>query len=75
MGFVAVVVYAGGSGPAQEASTDTVVVVDILGTIEDGPSYSEEATDDDIHSVVVTDSVKAVGTCSGEGVGCPVRAL
>ena len=75
VGSVAVVGYAGGSSPAEEAGTDSVAVADISGTIEDGASCSDEATDDDRCSIVVTGSVKAIGACSGEGVGCPVRAL
>ena len=75
MGSVAVTVYAGGSSPAKEASTNSVAVADVSGTVEEGASCSDEATDDDKCSVLVIGSVKAVGACSGDGVGSPVRAL
>jgi len=75
VGSVAVVVYAGSSSPTEEAGTDSVAIADVSGTVENGASYSDEATDDDRCSIVVTSSVKAAGACSGEGVGCPVRAL
>ena len=54
---------------------DSVAVADISGTVEEGASYSDEATDDDRRSVVVTRMVKAAGACKGGGVGSPVRAL
>ena len=66
---------AGGSSPAEEVGTDSVAVADVSGTVEDGASCSDEATNDDRRSVVVTGSVKAAGACSGEEVGCPVKAL
>ena len=47
----------------------SVVVAGVLGTIEDGASCSDKATNDDRRSVVVTGSVKAAGACSGDGVG------
>jgi len=72
---MAVVVCAGGSRPAEEAGTNSVAVVDISGTIYDGASCSDDATDEDKRSVVVTGKVKATGACSGGGVSCPVRAL
>ena len=75
MGSMVVTVCAGGSSPAEEAGTDSVAVADISGTVEDSASCSDEATDDDRHSIVVTGSVKAAGACIGEGVGSPVRAL
>ena len=50
-------------------------VVDVSRTLEDGASCSDEATDDDRRSVVVTGSVKATGAYSGEGIRSPVRAL
>ena len=75
MGSEAVTGCAGCSSPADEAGTDSVAVADISGTVEEGASCSDEATDDDRHSVVVTGTVKAVGACRGEGVGSPVRAL
>jgi len=50
-------------------------MADVSGTVDEGASYLDEATDDDRRSVVVTGSVKAVGACSGDGVGSPVRAL
>jgi len=75
MGSVAVAGYAGGSSPAEEVGTNSVAVADVSGTVEDGASCSDEATNDDRRSVVVTGSVKAAGACSGEEVGCPVKAL
>ena len=75
MGSVAATGYAGSSSLAEEASTDLVAVADVSGTVEEGAGWSDEATDDDRRSVVVTGTVKAVGGCSGEGVGSPVRAL
>ena len=75
MGSVAITVCAGGPSPAEEANTDSVAIANVSSTVEDGASCSEEATDDDRHSVLVTRSVKAAGTCNGEGVGSPVRAL
>ena len=47
----------------------------VSGTVEDGASCSDDATDDDRRSVVVTGAVKAAGACRGGGVGSPVRAL
>jgi len=75
MGSEAVTGCAGCSSPANEAGTDFVVVADVSGTVEEGASCSDEATDDDRGSVVVTGTVKAAGVCRGEGVGSPVRAL
>ena len=75
MGFVAIAVYAGGSSPTEENDTDSVAITDVSGTIDDGASCSDDATDKDKRSVVVTGKVKAAGACSGGGVGCPVRAL
>ena len=43
--------------------------------VDEGASCSDEATDDDRRSVVVTGTVKAAGACRGGGVGSPVRAL
>ena len=63
--------YAGCSG----AGTNSVAMADVSGSVEEGASYSDEATDDDRRSIVVTGSVKAAGACRGEGVGSPVRAL
>ena len=59
----------------EEAGTDTVAISKVFGTIEEGASCSDKATDDDIRCVVVTSKVKAAGACYGEGVGMPVRAL
>jgi len=75
VGSAAVTVCAGGSSPAEEAGTNSVAVADVSGTVEDCASCSEEATDDDRRSVVVTGSVKAAGAYSGEGIGSPIRAL
>ena len=75
MGSVAVTVCAGGSSQAEEAGTNSVAVAYISGTIEDGASCLDEATYDDRRSIVVTGSVKAAGSCSGEGIGSPVGAL
>jgi len=52
---------AGCSSPTDEAGTDFVAVADVSGTIDEGASCSDEATDDDRGSVVVTGTVKAVG--------------
>jgi len=75
VGSVAVTVCAGGSSPTKEGGTDSVPVANVYGTVEDSASCSEEATNDDRRSIVVTGSVKAAGACNGEGVGSPVRAL
>jgi len=75
VGSVAVTVCFGGSSPAEEAGTDSVAVADVSRTVEEGASYSNEATNDDRRSVVVTRSVKAAGACRGDGLGSPVRAL
>jgi len=72
---VAVIVCVGGSSPAEEADIDSVAVADVSRTVDDGASCSDDATDEDKRSVVVTGKVKAAGACSGGGVGCPVRAL
>ena len=61
VGSEAVTGYAGCSSPADEAGTDSVAVADVSGTAEKGASCSDEATDDNRRSVVVT--------------GSPVRAL
>ena len=66
---------AGCSSPDDEAGTDSVAVADVSSTVEEGASCSDEATDDDRRSVVVTGTVKATGACRGGGVGSPVRAL
>ena len=63
------------SSPADEAGTDSVAVADVSSMVDDGASCSDDATDDDRHSVVVTGAVKAAGACRGGGVGSPVRAL
>ena len=52
-----------------------VAVADFSGTVEEGASCSDEATDDNRRSVVVTGTVKATGAYRGGGVGSPVRAL
>ena len=75
MGSEAVTGCAVCSSPADEAGTDSVAVGDVFGTLEEGASCSDEATDDDRRSVVVTGTVKAAGACRGGGVGSPVRAL
>ena len=75
MGSEAVTGCAGCSSPADEAGTDSVAVADIFGIVDEGASCSDEATNDDRCSVVVTGTVKAAGACTGEGVGSPVRAL
>ena len=59
----------------EEAGTDSVAVADVSGTVEERASCSDEATDDDRRSVVVTGRVNAAGACCGGGVGMPVRAL
>ena len=74
-GAEAVTGCAGCSSPADEASTESVAVAEVSGTVEEGASYSDDATDDDRRSVVVTGAVKAVGAYRGGGVGSPVRAL
>jgi len=50
-------------------------VVDVSSIVEEGASCSDEATDDDRRSIVVTGTVKAAGAYKGEGVGSLVRAL
>ena len=75
MGSVAITGYAGGSSPAEEAGTDSVAMADISSTVDEGASCSDEATNDNRCSVVVTGSIKAAGACRGEGIGSPVRAL
>jgi len=65
----------GYSSPADEVGTDSVAVADVSGTVEEGASCSDNATDDDRRSVVVTGAVKAAGACRAGGVGSPVRAL
>jgi len=71
----AVIGCAGCSSPADEVGTNSVAVADVSGTVEDGASCSDDATNDDRRSVVVTGAVKATGACRGGGVGSPVRAL
>ena len=66
---------AGCSSPADEASMNSVAVADVSSIVEEGASCSDEATNDNRHSVVVTGTVKATGACRGGGVGSPVRAL
>jgi len=63
------------SSPADEAGTDSVAVAEVSSTVDEGASCSDDATDDDRRSVVVTGAVKAAGACRGGGVGSPVRAL
>jgi hypothetical protein len=75
MGSVAVTVGAGGFSPTEEAGTDSIAVADVSGIVEASASCSDEATDDDRCSIVVTGSVKAAGAYRGEGVGSPIRAL
>ena len=66
---------AGCTSPTDEAGTNSVAIADVSGTVDDGASCSDNATDDDRRSVVVTGAVKAAGACRGGGVGSPVRAL
>ena len=54
MGTGAVTGCAGGSSPADEAGTDSVTVAVVSGTVEDGASCSDDATDDERRLVVVT---------------------
>ena len=75
MGSIAITGCAACSSPTEEAGTDVVAVADVSGTVEEGASCSDEATDDNRRSVVVTGSVKAAGAYRGEGLGSPVRAL
>jgi len=75
MGSEAITGSAGCSGPANEAGTDSVALADVSGTIDESSSCSDEATNDDRRSVVVTGTIKAAGACRGEGVGSLVRAL
>ena len=75
VGAEAVTGCAGCSSPADEAGMDSVAVADVSGTMDDGASCSDDATDDDRRSVVVTGAIKATGACRGGGVGSPVRAL
>ena len=75
MGSEAVRGCAGCSSPADEAGTDSVAVADVSSIVDEGASCSDEATDDDRRSVVVTGTVKAAGACRGGGIGSPVKAL
>jgi hypothetical protein len=75
VGSEAVTSFAGCSSHADEAGTDSVAVADVSSTVEEGASCSDEATHDDRRSLVVTGTVKAAGTCRGEGVGSQVKAL
>ena len=59
VGFVAICFATGVSRHVEEAGTDSVAIVEVSGTIEDGASCSDDATDDDRRSVVVTGKVKA----------------
>jgi len=59
----------------EVAGTNLVAVAEVSGIVDEGASCSDEATDDDKCSVVVTGSVKAAGACCGGGVGMPVIAL
>ena len=61
--------------PADKAGTDSVTVADVFGTVKEGASCSDEATDDDRRLVVVTGTIKPAGAYRGGGVGSPVRAL
>jgi len=72
-GAEAVTGYAGCSSPADEAGMDSVAVAEVSGIVEEGASCSDDATDDDRRSVVVTGAVKAAGACRGGGVGSPVK--
>jgi len=65
----------GCSSPTDEAGTDSVAVADVSGTVDEGASCSDEATDDDRHSVVVIGTIKAARAYRGGGVGSPVKAL
>jgi hypothetical protein len=58
MGSVAVAVCVGGLSPPQEVGTNSVAIADVLGTIDDGASFSDDATDEYKRSVVVTGKVK-----------------
>jgi len=44
---------------------DSVAVADVSGTVEEGVSCSDEATDDNRRSVVVTGTIKAAGAYRG----------
>jgi hypothetical protein len=59
----------------EEAGTDLVAIIEVSGTVEEGASCLDEATDDDKRSVVVTGKVKATGAYYEGGVGMPDRAL
>jgi len=75
VGSIAIPCYVGDSSPAEEAGMDSLALADVSGTVEEGASCSDEATDDDRCSVVMTGSVKAAGASRGEGIGSPIRAL
>jgi len=62
VGSEAVTGCAGCLGPAEEAGTDSVAVADVSSTVGKGASCSDEATDDDRRSVVVTGTIKAAGS-------------
>jgi len=74
-GAEAIIGCAGCSSPADEAGTDSVAAAEVSGTVEEGASCSDEATDDDRRSVVVTGTIKAAGAYRGGGIGSPVRAM
>ena len=63
-----------GCASCSSPGTDSVAVAEVSSTVDKGASCSDNATDDDRRSVVVTGTVKAVGACRGGGVGSPVRA-
>jgi hypothetical protein len=75
MGSVAVCITVGVSSLVEEAGTNSVAIAEVSRIAEDGASCSDNATDNDRRSVVVTGKVKAIGACCGGGVGMLVRAL
>ena len=58
MGSEVVTGCVGCSSPADKAGTDSVAIADVSGMVEEGASCSDEATDDDRRSMVVTGTVK-----------------
>jgi len=56
---------AGVSRPAEDTDTNSVAVADVSGTVEECASCSDDAIDDDRHSIVVTGRVKGARACNG----------
>jgi hypothetical protein len=59
----------------EVAGIDSVAVVEASRTVDDCTSCSDEATEEDRHSIVVIGTVKAARAYCGGGVGIPMSAL